>query len=175
MRVETWKATWRSARRHGIDHRWLIDVACQVIHYGIFLGLPAMLFGFARAAICYGVIWAVAGLLLTLIFVPAHLGLPIVSSQNKGWHHQFATTRNLRLPLWISWLFIGLDYQVEHHMFPRIPHQNMARARPILKRWCERAGMPYQEQPYLCALQNTAGYLFRAWRTEAVRLGPPAM
>ena len=43
--------------------------------------------------------------------------------------HQLETTRDLELPRAISFFFIGLDYQVEHHLFPKIPHQRTCRAR----------------------------------------------
>jgi fatty acid desaturase len=44
--------------------------------------------------------------------------LPVVVNPAHEWTHQLDTTRNLELPRAISWLFIGLDYQVEHHLFP---------------------------------------------------------
>ena len=61
----------------------------------------------------------------------SYIGLPIVGSQHHDWLHQVETTRNLELPRFVSFFFIGLDYQVEHHLFPKIPHQHLPRAAAI--------------------------------------------
>ncbi len=164
MRWETVKGSVRYVRKNGITKALVADVSCLIIHYSLWIGLPAVLFGLSKALIVYTSVWAVGGLLLALIFAPAHIGLPIVSDYEKGWKHQLATTRNLKLPKVISWLFIGLDYQVEHHLFTKIPHQNLPRAQEIMKAWCHREQLPHFEEPYLVALKDTASYFFSAWQ-----------
>jgi fatty acid desaturase len=64
--------------------------------------------------------------------------------------------------------FIGLDYQVEHHLFPKIPHKNLPRAAQITAAWCKREGVPYQSEPYLVALADAARFMAMAWSHDAV-------
>jgi linoleoyl-CoA desaturase len=66
--------------------------------------------------------------------------------------HQFETTvdfcpRNKAL----TWLLGGLNYQIEHHLFPRLPHTLYPSIAPIVERNCLRHGVRYTVQPSLRA------------------------
>jgi linoleoyl-CoA desaturase len=91
-----------------------------------------------------------------------------VVHQNHDWLHQLETTRNLEMPRFVSYFFIGLDYQVEHHLFPKIPHQKLPRAAAITRAWCERNGIPYHSVPYLYALADSARFMAAAWSRDAM-------
>jgi fatty acid desaturase len=99
------------------------------------------------------------------------MGLPIVAEPNHDWQHQLATTRDLRLPSAISFFFIGLDYQVEHHLFPRIPHQNLPHAARITRAWCAQHGLQHHTEPYLAALADSGRFMRDAWSKPAVTSG----
>ena len=94
--------------------------------------------------------------------------VPIVTDQNHDWIHQLETTRNLELPRVISFFFIGLDYQVEHHLFPKIPHANLPRAGRITREWCKKHGVVYKSEPYVSALVDAARFMSDAWNHESV-------
>jgi fatty acid desaturase len=130
--------------------------------------IPGIIWGPFVGVAVYSLIWAIVGICLALVFAPAHIGLPIVSGQNEDWIHQLETTRNLELPKPVSFLFVGLDYQVEHHLFPKIPHQNLPRAAKITAAFCKRNGIIYQSEPYLGALVHSAKFMSDAWAREAV-------
>jgi fatty acid desaturase len=68
----------------------------------------------------------------------------------------------------VSFFFIGLDYQVEHHLFPKIPHANLPRAAAITRDWCTRHGVVYHTEPYLDALADASRFIRGAWELEAV-------
>jgi len=105
--------------------------------------------------------------MLALVFLPAHVGLPIVHQQHHDWLHQVETTQNLALPKFVSFFFIGLDYQVEHHLFPKIPHHQLPRAAAIAQAWCERHGLPHMTAPYGVALVDAARFISHAWTRPA--------
>jgi fatty acid desaturase len=157
----------RYPRRHGIDRTWLIEVACMTIHYTLWLLVPSLVWGPLVAFGLYAAIYAGVGVLLALIFAPAHMGLPVTDGQHHDWRHQLETTRNLELPRAVSYFFIGLDYQVEHHLFPKIPHQHLPEAARITRAWCAREGMPYFSEPYLDALADAARFIATAWDRPA--------
>lgn len=157
----------RHVAQHGATRAWAIDVACSLAHYTAWLVVPSLIWGPIAAFALYAAIWGLVGVCLALVFAPAHIGLPIVSGQNHDWLHQIETTRNLELPRAISVFFIGLDYQTEHHLFPKIPHQNLPRAAAITKAWCARHGVAYQSGPYLDALADAAGFMATAWAHDA--------
>lgn len=154
-------------RRRGRDRAWWTEVVCQTVHYTCWLVIPSLIWGPLAAFLVYSTMWALVGVFLALVFAPAHIGLPIVTEQNNDWLHQLETTRNLELPRVVSFLFIGLDHQVEHHLFPKIPHRNLPLAAKITRAWCERHGIVHMTVPYLDALADAARFMARAWSREA--------
>jgi fatty acid desaturase len=157
----------RYPKKHGFTRSWWIEVVCMAAHYTGWLVVPSIVWGPLVGFFVYSTIWALVGVFLALVFAPAHIGLPILAEQNHDWLHQVETTRNLELPKIVSIFFIGLDYQVEHHLFPKIPHQNLPRAAAITKAWCERHGIAHQSVPYLYALCDAARFIGDAWSREA--------
>jgi fatty acid desaturase len=154
-------------KEHGFTKAWFAEAACLAIHYTCWMVLPIIFFGPLVGIAVYSGIWAVVGICLALVFAPAHMSLPITDGQNHDWVHQLETTRNLALPKFISFFFIGLDYQVEHHLFPKIPHKNLPRAAEITRAWCERNGIKHLTSPYLFALRDSALFMATAWAQHA--------
>jgi fatty acid desaturase len=153
---------------NGADREWLLDVACLAAHYFLWMGLPTLLWGPLIGIGVYTAVWAAVGVMLVMIFAPAHIGLPLVAQPGHDWVHQLETTRDLQLPRIISFFFIGLDYQVEHHLFPKIPHPNLPRAAEITARWCAERGMPYKSVPYLYALGDSTRWIHGAWKVSVI-------
>ena len=147
---------------------WWLEVACMIVHYTCWIVIPSLIWGPLVGFGVYSAVWALCGVFLALVFAPAHIGLPIMAAQNHDWIHQLETTRNLQLPRLISFFFIGLDYQVEHHLFPKIPHQHLPRAAAITHAWCEKHGIPHLSVPYLYALGDAARFIARAYERDAV-------
>ena len=158
----------RYPRRSGFTRTWFADLACMSMHYIGWLVIPSLVWGPLIAFAVYVALWGLVGVCLALVFAPAHIGLPIVQEQNHDWLHQLETTRNLEMPRFISFFFIGLDYQVEHHLFPKIPHRHLPRAAVLTARWCKRHGITYQSEPYLAALVDSAQFMAHAWSRDAM-------
>jgi fatty acid desaturase len=161
----------RYPRSRGIDRAWWLEVACMAAHYTAWLVIPSIVWGPVIGFTVYSAIWALVGVCLALVFAPAHIGLPIVNDQHHDWIHQLETTRNLELPRAVSFFFIGLDYQVEHHLFPTIPHSNLRRSAAITSAWCAQHSVPYQSVPYLDALRDAASFIRDAWTRDAITPG----
>lgn len=149
------------------ESAWRIEAACLTVHYVAWIVVPCLIWGPLVGFAVYASIWGLVGIFLALIFAPAHMGLPVVAEQNNDWIHQLETTRNLELPRVISFFFIGLDYQVEHHVFPKIPHANLPRAAEITAAWCKRHGVVYLTTPYLDALADAVQFMSGAWARES--------
>jgi fatty acid desaturase len=158
----------RHPKRLGRDRSWWIDASCLIVHYSLWLLVPSLIWGPLIGFALYSAIWAGVGVFLALVFAPAHMGLPVTRGQHHDWLHQLETTRNLELPKVISFFFIGLDYQVEHHLFPKIPHQKLPQAAAITSAWCARRNVPYLSVPYLYALKDAARFMARGWATDAL-------
>ena len=157
----------RYPSKHGFSGAWFVDAVCLTLHYVGWVVVPSLIFGPVVGILVYSSIWALVGVCLALVFAPAHMGLPVVAHQHRDWLHQIETTRNLEMPRFISFFFIGLDYQVEHHLFPKIPHQNLPRAAALTRAWCVSHGVPYHSVPYLHALADSVQFMADAWSRDA--------
>jgi len=108
----------------------------------------------------------VVGITLSMVFAPAHMGMPVVSPTKDIWLLQFETTRNLTMPRWLSFFFIGLDYQIEHHLFTKIPHQRLGDAAVITKKWAAKNGVPYHEIPYWEGVKDVTRFMSKCWSLD---------
>ncbi len=135
------------------NERWL-DIACLALHYAGWLLLPTMVFGLTVfQAVLFFVVWnAIAGILLGAIFIPAHMTMPLYKDFDENFILQLRTTQNLKTNPLFSFLLIGLDHQVEHHLFQRMHHLSVKRASPIVREFCRRHNLPYNEQNWGAAL-----------------------
>lgn len=90
---------------------------------------------------------AVFGVCLGAAFAPAHKGMPIVPATMKldFLRRQVMVSRNVRGNPVTDFFMGGLNYQIEHHLFPSMPRCNLKRAQPIVRAHCEAAGVGYLE------------------------------
>jgi linoleoyl-CoA desaturase len=129
-------------------------VLSKVVYYILFLALPLILSPVAwwQTLLFYIIMHLVAGFVLGIVFQPAHV-IPDAQfpqpDQNRNvdsnWAvHELATTANFAPTNKIlSWYVGGLNFQVEHHLFPNICHIHYPKIAPIVKKTAEEFGMPY--------------------------------
>ncbi|HEX2159226.1 MAG TPA: fatty acid desaturase, partial [Actinomycetes bacterium] len=55
------------------------------------------------------------------------------------------TSRNVRGSRSVDLVLGGLNYQIEHHLFPTMPRPNLRRAQPLIRAFCQEHGLPYAE------------------------------
>ena len=56
---------------------------------------------------------------------------------------QVKGTINWSCPAWLDWLHGGLQFQIEHHLFPRMPRHNLRKASPHVQALCRELRLPY--------------------------------
>jgi len=66
---------------------------------------------------------------------------------------QIYTTRNMRPGIFIDWLWGGLNYQIEHHLFPTMPRCNLSKVVPLVREFCQEHELPYMVDDYLTGWQ----------------------
>ena len=159
---------------------WRLEVATILVHFALYLSIPLLLgVGWLPFLIFALVHQAVFGICNVLIFAPNHKGMPMVP-EGEHWGFlktQIVTARNVRSPLAIAWFFGGLNYQIEHHLFPTMPRHNLRKARPYVKALCAAARLPYVEEGVVASYRGSFGHLTNVTReietlsrAEALRL-----
>jgi linoleoyl-CoA desaturase len=135
------------------------------IFYILFLIIPLKLLAFPSIVIfgMFITMLVVAGILLTIIFQLAHV-VPksevesnIENLSNKNWHiHQMHTTSNFAHGnKIITYLVGGLNYQIEHHLFPNICHVHYPAISGIVKQTAEEFNIPYNiENTFFGAIKS---------------------
>lgn len=123
------------------------EMSLLVLHYVGYFTLLFVALPFWQAIIFLLIHKAATGLYLGSVFAPNHKGMLITEhgSQLDFLRRQVLTARNVRShPLVDNW-YGGLNYQIEHHLFPSMPRANLARAQYIIRRYCEDHGVSYYE------------------------------
>jgi fatty acid desaturase len=91
------------------------------------------------------------GVYLGASFAPNHKGMPILRRQDEHdfLRRQVLTSRNIR-GNWLTDLALGgLNYQIEHHLFPSMPRPSLRRSQPLIRDYCRQHGLPYTEASLL--------------------------
>jgi fatty acid desaturase len=87
------------------------------------------------------------GLYLGCSFAPNHKGMPTLSEADEldFLRRQVLTSRNVRGSRFVDFLLGGLNYQIEHHLFPNMPRPNLRHAQPLVREFCRQHDLPYTE------------------------------
>lgn len=85
------------------------------------------------------------GVYLGCSFAPNHKGMPILAENERldYLRKQVLTSRNVVGGRGVDFLLGGLNYQIEHHLFPGMPRPNLRRAQPLIREFCTQRGISY--------------------------------
>ncbi|CAL2070950.1 acyl-CoA desaturase [Streptomyces sp. TR1341] len=107
---------------------------------------------------------AALGVYFGMIFAPNHKGMQVRDGEEEtlDWlQRQVLTSRNIRPSLFIDFLYGGLNYQVEHHLFPAMPQKSLPRARELTMEYCAERGVPYHEVGFWRSYREVASFLHK--------------
>lgn len=153
----------------------------KVVYYGIFLVIPLLTIALPwwQIVLYFIAMHMVAGFILAIVFQPAHVmpttkfPLPELDGtlENDWAIHQLYTTTNFSpKSTFLNWYVGGLNYQVEHHLFPTICHVHYPKIAKIVRETAEEYGLPYHSQPtFWKALSLHAGMLKQLGQPQLVK------
>jgi fatty acid desaturase len=118
-----------------------------VAHVAAMAALPFLVMPVGKAVAFLAITQAVFGVYMGCSFAPNHKGMPTIPAgvQLDFLRRQVLTARNISGGSFVDVLMGGLNYQIEHHLFPNMPSTALRRARPLVKRHCARLRLPYTE------------------------------
>ena len=139
---------------------WLVLVVSKALYYLTMIVLPLVVLDITwwQFLIGFLTLHLTAGLILGVVFQLAHVVEPTehlreheAKSLKRAWTlYQMRTTSNFaRGNRLLSWYVGGLNFQIEHHLFPRICHVHYRNLSPIVERLAAEHGVPYHDQPSL--------------------------
>ncbi|MEV7766706.1 MULTISPECIES: acyl-CoA desaturase [Microbacterium] len=123
------------------------ELAILALRFSVFVAPVFVFLPLGMAFAFLGVQLAVFGVYMGASFAPNHKGMAVIAPNAKldFFSKQVRTSRNITGGWWATWLMGGLNYQIEHHLFPNMPRPHLSRARAIVKEHSETLNVPYVE------------------------------
>lgn len=118
-----------------------------IAHWTLIALLLTQLGGAPEAVIFLVVSQLAFSLYMGSVFAPNHKGMKMMAEDEEldFIRTQVLTARNVRGNWFIDWWYGGLNYQIEHHLFPTMPRNRLKDAKPIVEKFCADRGIAYHE------------------------------
>jgi fatty acid desaturase len=137
-------ASIQALARRGARHRsW--EIPLLAVHIAGYLTAVFLVLSPVRAVVFIVLQQALFGLYLGCSFAPNHKGMAIIGAGERVdfLRRQVLTSRNVRGGWLTDFVLGGLNYQIEHHLFPSMPRPNLRHAQRAVAAFCQHHGVPY--------------------------------
>lgn len=123
------------------------EVMIWAIGFSIYIILPFVLFPFSKAILVFLLVNLGMGFYMSNVFAPNHKGMPQIAKGVKisFLEHQIMTTRNIYGHPLTDFVFMGLNYQIEHHLFPNCPRNKLGKITPYVKKICRKLNIEFTQ------------------------------
>jgi linoleoyl-CoA desaturase len=133
----------------------------KILYVFFFIVFPFFFAGIIQTLLGYFIMSFSAGIVISIVFQLAHIvedaqfvtpNGDSMKIETEWAKHQINTTVNFATrSKSMSWLLGGLNFQVEHHLFPKISHVHYPEINKIVKQTCEEFNVMYKEFPTVLA------------------------
>jgi fatty acid desaturase len=153
----------RAVCKPGLRRRW-VEAALLATHVVVYLGALITVLSPGMAVLFFVVHQALWGIYMGSIFAPNHKGMPTLTGQPEldFLRKQVLTSRNVRGGAVIDVALGGLNYQIEHHLFPSMPSRHLRLAQPIVQGYCTELGVPYLQTSLVESYRQALTHLHEA-------------
>jgi fatty acid desaturase len=136
------------------------------LHLAAYLTAVLLVLSPVKAIVFIVVHQGLFGLYLGCSFAPNHKGMPVLSAddQTDFLRRQVLTARNVRGNWLVDFALGGLNYQIEHHLFPSMPRPNLRRSQAIVREFCRRHDLAYCETTLLNSYAQALEHLHQVGR-----------
>jgi len=148
-----------------------MEMSLLTLRWGSYLTLLLLVLGPVKAVAFLGLQLAVVGIYLGSTFAPNHKGMPVLPADTRVdfLRRQVLMSRNIISNRLTTFAMGGLNYQIEHHLFPSMPRPNLRRAQRIIKPFCIDNSVTYTET----TLRKSYGIVIRYLNLVGLRAGDP--
>ncbi len=125
----------------------------KIIHFSVFILVPILMVGIVPTILGLSIVCVVCGLCLAIVFQLAHVvehtefkTVEQHKVEDEWMIHQIQSTANFATKnKFLTWLLGGLNFQVEHHLFPKISHIHYPVINKLVKETCHEFNIKYSE------------------------------
>src|SRR5688572_19101557 len=147
------------ALRNGTVKRVRLEATLLILHAVGYLAALLTVLSPLQAVAFLLVHQALFGVYLGMTFAPNHKGMPHPTGDEDFLRKQVTTSRNVRGGWLTDAALGGLNYQIEHHLFPGMPSPNLRKAQPIVQAYCAEIGVAYEETSLITSYRQALRYL----------------
>jgi len=160
-------ASIRALSSRAREHR-PAEAALLAVHFVAYLTVVFLVLSPVKAVVFILVQQGLFGVYLGASFAPNHKGMPILRQKDNHdfLRRQVLTSRNIRGGWFTDLALGGLNYQIEHHLFPSMPRPSLRRSQPLIREFCQQHGLPYCQASLVGSYAQALRYL-HAVGTEA--------
>jgi fatty acid desaturase len=143
------------------DRAAAVEASLIVLHAALYLTVVLWVLSPVRAIAFIAVQQAVFSVYLGISFAPNHKAMPIIESATAAGfaRRQVVTARNISGGRFTTFLLGGLNYQVEHHLFPSMPRPNLRLVQGPVRDFCAAAGLGYSEESFIESFRQILHHL----------------
>jgi len=152
---------FRDLRRQTPEER-VVEAVLLVTHVAAYATLLLTTMSPGKALAFAAIHQALFGLHLGMAFAPNHKGMEMPDPNGEPWGHlrrQVLTSRNVRGTAVTDWFLGGLNYQIEHHLFPSMPRPHLRLAQPLVRAHCRELGINYTETGLVDSYRQALGHM----------------
>jgi fatty acid desaturase len=144
----------------------VVEAGLFAVHVVAYLTATVVVLGPWQAVAFVAVHQAVFGVYMGCSFAPNHKGMLMLTGDEDLDYvrRQVLTSRNVRGSRVVDFLLGGLNYQIEHHLFPNMPRPNLRRAQPVIRRFCAEHGISFTETGLVTSYRLALRHLWEAGR-----------
>jgi fatty acid desaturase len=144
-------ASAKAIIRGGHGRANLVQGLLLLMHVAGYLMALLVVLSPLQAVVFLAVQQGLFGLYLGCAFAPNHKGMPTLTQDDEldFLRRQVLTSRNVTGSRLVDFVLGGLNYQIEHHLFPNMPRPNLHRAQPLVRAFCQQHDLPYAEASML--------------------------
>jgi fatty acid desaturase len=154
------------------------ETALLAAHVAGYLAVVFVVLPPVKAVVFILVQQGLFGLYLGSSFAPNHKGMLVLNAADRTdfLRRQVLTSRNVRGGWLTDFALGGLNYQIEHHLFPSMPRPNLRRSQPLVRAFCAQLGVPYCEASLGGSYAQVVRYLHAVgWPDRAGAAAAPAL
>ena len=139
----------------------LVEPMLVFAHLAAYFGLLFVFLSPLHAVLFIAVHKAMEGVYMGSVFAPNHKGMPVLEKgTTMGFlRQQVITSRDVSPHPVTDFVYGGLNYQIEHHLFPNMPRNNLKKARKVVKAFLQAHSIPYHETSVWGSQREILGYL----------------
>ncbi|MET1075698.1 MAG: acyl-CoA desaturase [Umezawaea sp.] len=160
-----------NAVRKGAVKARLLEAGALVVHLSAYLTAVFVVLSPLTGVVFVLVHQGLWGLYMGCSFAPNHKGMPTLTAGHTldFLRKQVLTSRNVRGGLVVDFALGGLNYQIEHHLFPSMPRPSLRHAQVIVREFCAQRGIDYAQ----CGWAASYGYVLRHLHAVGAPLRSP--